>query len=210
MANLTFLTGTMDSGKSTLALQTHYVRGTRGRHGLVFTTHDRAGDTTVSSRLGLSSPATAMRPDLDVTEHIRARMAAGERIDYLVCDEAQFYTPAQIEQLANLVDHDGIDVLCFGLVTDFRTELFPGSKRLLELADIVVPAPVPTLCWCGDAGTHQARLVNGRMVTQGAQVVIGDTVGEAETPTIVGYEVLCRKHHMMQMPHNRALEAGLA
>jgi thymidine kinase len=114
-------------------------------------------------------------------------------LDYLICDEAQFYTPGQIEQLAEVVDEFGIDVYAFGITTDFRTKLFPGSARLIELADRVEVLQVAALCWCGRRGTHQARTVDGAIVREGDQVVVGDVDGAGAGQ--VAYEVLCRDHH---------------
>lgn len=192
MGSLTFYAGTMSSGKSTLALQTHYNHSLRGRQGLVYTRKDRAGQAVLSSRLGIATPALEVADDYDFYGEVSATLGNGGHVDYLVCDEAQFYSPTQIEQLARLVDILGLDVYAFAITTDFRTRLFPGTARLLELADQVIVSPVPALCWCGARGTHQARLINGVMVTEGAQVVIGDTGGTEP----VTYEVLCRKHHM--------------
>ena len=84
---------------------------------------------------------------------------AGGRVDYLICDEAQFYTPAQVEQLARLVDEMGLDVFAFGITADFRATLFPGSQRLIELADRVQVLQVEALCWCGRRATHNARVL---------------------------------------------------
>ena len=100
---------------------------------------------------------------------------AGGRVDYLICDEAQFYTPAQVEQLARLVDEMGLDVFAFGITADFRATLFPGSQRLIELSDRVQELQVEALCWCGRRATHNARVLNGVMVVEGEQVVVGDT-----------------------------------
>src|SRR5688572_26213720 len=110
MAELVFFCGTMDSGKSTLALQTDYNHRRRGRRGAIFSKLDRAGESTLSSRLGLATEAVEVSDDLDFWEVVVARLTAGERIDYLVCDEAQFYTGTQIEELARIVDELAIDV----------------------------------------------------------------------------------------------------
>ncbi|MCL2594537.1 MAG: thymidine kinase [Promicromonosporaceae bacterium] len=192
MAELVFFTGTMDSGKSTLALQTNHNHSARGRRGLVFTQHDRAGAARISSRLGLEKDAREVESHTDFIAVLAQELREGRRVDYVVCDEAQFYAPEQIEQLAILVDEFDIDVYAFGITADFRTRLFPGSARLLELADRTEILQVPALCWCGARATHNARTINGEMVVEGAQVVIGDTEKEAE----VAYEVLCRRHHM--------------
>jgi thymidine kinase len=185
----------MDSGKSTLALQTAHNHHSRGRSGIIFTNKDRAGSGVISSRLGLSSPAIEVIPGMDLHKHVVDHLSAGDRIDYIVCDEAQFYERAQIEQLAKIVDGLGIDVFAFGILTDFQTLLFPGSARLIELSDRVHALQVEALCWCGSRATHNARTSGGVMVVQGEQVVVGDVIPGAE----IAYEVLCRRHHMRQV-----------
>ena len=198
MAELVFFSGTMDSGKSTLALQTDHNYRARGREGLIFSRGDRAGQSRVSSRLGLEVAAHEVTDATDFWVEISGRRATGEAVDYLVCDEAQFYSPEQVEQLARLVDEMEIDIFAFGITTDFRTRLFPGSARLIELADRIEVLQVQSLCWCGARATLNARTVDGIMVTEGEQVVIGD-VGEREPAAQVAYEVLCRRHHMRRM-----------
>ena len=92
-----------------------------------------------------------------------------------MCDEAQFYTVEQCDQLGRVVDDLGVDVFAFGLITDFRGELFEGTKRLLEIADERVPMQVEARCWCGARATHNARVVNGEITYEGETVVVGDT-----------------------------------
>ncbi len=215
VAELTFYAGTMDCGKSTLALQTDHNHASRGRAGLVFTQLDRAGGSVLSSRLGLQVPAIEVDEALDLREVVVARLSAGTRVDYLICDEAQFYTTAQVEQLAQIVDEFGIDVFAFGIMTDFRTRLFPGSARLVEIADRVQLLQVEALCWCGARAIHNARTVGGRMVIEGEQVVVGDTGGDTGSaagrdtgstaePGDVSYEVLCRRHYRAQLTSAKA------
>jgi thymidine kinase len=195
MAELIYYCGTMDSGKSTLALQTAHNHQSRGRTGLIFTNNDRAGSGVISSRLGLSSPAIEVTPLMDLHKLVVDQLSMGERIDYIICDEAQFYESDQIDQLARIVDGLSIDVFAFGILADFRTKLFPGSARLVELADRVNTLQVEALCWCGSRATHNARTVGGVMVVEGEQVVVGDVSTGAD----VAYEVLCRRHHMRQV-----------
>ncbi|MHA6763290.1 thymidine kinase [Streptacidiphilus sp. PAMC 29251] len=192
MAELVFFSGTMDCGKSTLALQMDHNHSARGRQGLIFTRDDRAGAATLSSRLGLATRAVEVGDGLDFHAHVVAELSAGGRCDYLICDEAQFFTPEQVDQLARVVDDLDVDVFTFGITTDFRTRLFPGSRRLIELADRVEVLQVKALCWCGARATHNARTVGGVMVVEGAQVVVGDVAASSD---LVGYEVLCRRHH---------------
>lgn len=201
MAELLFFTGPMDCGKSTVALQMDYTNRVGGRKGALFTCLDRSGDAVISSRLGLRADAVEVRADLDLWMWVIHSLTGGERIDYLICDEAQFYAPEQIDQLARIVDELQIDVFAYGILADFRTRLFPGSARLVELADRIQTLPVQPLCWCGEAATHNARTVDGVMVTEGSQVVVGDT-GDAAAPgahqDVVSYEVLCRRHHRLR------------
>jgi thymidine kinase len=196
MAELVFFSGTMDSGKSTLALQTDHNHRARGRRGIIFTRDDRAGAARLSSRLGLEVDAREVGDDTDFWTVIEAERRRGQVVDYLVCDEAQFYSPEQVEQLARLVDETEIDVFAFGITADFRTRLFPGSARLVELADRIEVLQVQSLCWCGARATHNARTVDGVMVVEGDQVVVGDVASGAGQ---VAYEVLCRRHHMRRM-----------
>lgn len=205
MAELIYYCGTMDSGKSTLALQTAHNHQTRGRTGLIFTNKDRAGRGQISSRLGLQSDAIEVDEDIDIHKFIVERLSQGDRVDFVICDEAQFYQPAQIEQLARVVDGLGIDVFAFGILADFRTHLFPGSARLVELADRVQTLQVEALCWCGARATHNARIIGGTMVTEGEQVVVGDVSSAAE----VAYEVLCRRHHMRKVTSRSSRVAAL-
>lgn len=205
MAELVFFTGTMDSGKSTLALQLDHNHAARGRAGLIFTRDDRAGQATISSRLGLKAAAIEVSERTDLLNHVVQLMSGGGKCDYIVADEAQFYTEDHIEQLARVVDELSIDVYAFGITTDFRTRLFPGSQRLIELADRIEVLQVQTLCWCGARATHNARTVDGEMVVEGAQVVVGDTAaGHDEAAPAVGYEVLCRRHHRRRLTAARS------
>ena len=199
MAELQFFTGTMDSGKSTLALQTNHNHAARGRAGRIFTSQDRAGEATLSSRLGLRLDATEVTDEFDFWAFVVDTLTRGGRVDYLICDEAQFYSADQIDQLARVVDELQVDVFAFGILTDFRTSMFPGSARLVELADRMHVLQVEALCWCGKRATHNARTENGEMVTEGDVVLVGDV-----EPAKVGYEVLCRQHHRRRLTASRA------
>jgi len=215
VAELVFFTGTMDCGKSTLALQMDHNHAARGRGGLIFSKHDRAGESVLSSRLGLAREAIEVTDDLDFWDFVVEQATSGRRVDYLICDEAQFYTPVQVEQLARLVDEMGLDVFAFGISADFRTELFPGSRRLIELADRTEVLQVEALCWCGRTATHNARVVDGVMVVEGDQIVVGD-VGEGDQTEeyagaqVIEYEVLCRRHYMRRMTSHAARAAALS
>ena len=194
MAELVFYSGTMNCGKSTLALQTADNYHQLGQRSMIFTREDRAGAGKLSSRIGLEEEAYEVNTSTDFWKVVSKERTHGRRVDVLICDEVQFYTENQVEQLARIVDEIEIDVYAFGITSDFRTKLFPGSARMIELADRVEVLQVRALCWCGKRATHNARIVDGVMVTEGEQVVVGDVnVGT------VGYEVLCRYHHRKRM-----------
>lgn len=221
MPELVFFSGTMDCGKSTLALQIVHNRAARGLQSVIFTRDDRAGEGLLSSRLGLVTDAVEVADGMDLYGHVVGLISRGGRVDYVVVDEAQFLAPEQTDQLARIVDDLDKDVYAFGITTDFRTRLFPGSQRLIELADRIAALQVEALCWCGARATHNARTVGGVMVVEGAQVVVGDVgglgglggaggngeaggAGEAggdhhPEEGDIGYEVLCRRHHRRRM-----------
>jgi thymidine kinase len=195
MAILRFSFGTMGSGKSTMALQIHHNLASRELYGLLLTTLDREG-AQVTSRLGVAAEAIEVVPDLDLYQLAVSRWP----LHYLVCDEAQFYTPDQCDQLARVVDDLSIDVFAFGLITDFRGLLFDGTRRLLEVADERVPMQVEARCWCGARATHNARVVNGAITYEGETVVVGDTGVDVGEQLLFGdtvrYELLCRRHYV--------------
>jgi thymidine kinase len=189
MAELRFSFGTMGSGKSTTALQIHHNLQSRGFVGVLCSQLDRKG-ARVSSALGVSAEALEVSPEVDLFALARSLHDRYGRLHYLVCDEAQFYTAAQVEQLARVVDQLDADVYAFGLLTSFQGRLFPGTKRLLELADHSEEQGVQARCWCGRRATHNARLVDGRQVYEGELHVVDDATRAPE----VTYELRCRRH----------------
>ena len=193
MATLRFSFGTMGSGKSTMALQIHHNLTSRDLYGLLLTTLDREG-AQVTSRLGVAAIAIEVVPQLDIY-----KLAVDHwPLHYMVCDEAQFYSATQCDQLGRVVDDLGVDVFAFGLITDFRGELFEGTKRLLEIADERMAMQVEARCWCGARATHNARVVNGEITYEGETVMVGDTEGTGDQPLFgdsVRYELLCRAHY---------------
>ncbi|GLY50181.1 thymidine kinase [Lentzea sp. NBRC 102530] len=207
VGHLKFFFGPMDCGKSTLALQIDHNNSRQGRRGLLLVRHDRSGRPQISSRIGITREAAEIRDD-DLRMLVRAEWAEGRRVDYLIVDEAQFLTGEQVEQLAELADDVQVDVYCFGLATDFRGEMFPGSRRLFELADELKAIQVEVLCWCGVPGRFNARVRAGRVIRAGDTVLVADTVSDTEqhrsgtesdnvtdtTETTVRYQVLCRRH----------------
>ena len=171
MAKLYFKYGAMGSSKTAQALITKYNYEENDMNvWLIKPSADtRDGVATIRSRIGLEAECEVIAPNVDVF----ARFLGSQirRTDVIIVDECQFMTPAQIEQLRSIVDEHNIPVLCFGLRTDFQTKLFPGSLRLMELADCI--EEIKTMCDCGAKATVNARISDGYIVTEGAQVVLG-------------------------------------
>jgi thymidine kinase len=188
MAELSFTYGTMAAGKSTLALQMCWQLREGRSDVALWTFGDRSDTGMVTSRIGIEAEADAITPGADLTPAIKRLLDDGDNI--LVIDEVQFATTAQIDQLARLVDDDGLDVHAFGLSADFLLNVFPGSARLFAIADRCQELPLTSSCWCGQKGRCNARVVNGVVARQGTQVLTGDV-----THGVVHYQVLCRKHY---------------
>lgn len=170
MAKLYFKYGAMGSSKSAQALITKFNYEELGMTvWLIKPSIDtRDGADVIKSRIGLECKAQIITPEQNIEDEYHA---AGKH-DVIIADEAQFFTGEQIEQLRALVDDEDLPVLCFGLRTDFLTHLFPGSQRLLELADSLTE--IKTVCACGRKATVNARIDEaGRVVTQGDQVFLG-------------------------------------
>ncbi|MBR4549209.1 MAG: thymidine kinase [Oscillospiraceae bacterium] len=170
MAKLYFKYGAMGSSKSAQALITKFNYEELGMTVWLIkpSVDTRDGADLIRSRIGLSCRAAVISPEQDIKEAYRA---AGKH-DVIIADEAQFFTPAQIDQLRDLVDEEDLPVLCFGLRTDFLTHFFPGAQRLMELADSLTE--IKTVCACGRKATVNARIDGaGRIVTEGSQVMLG-------------------------------------
>jgi thymidine kinase len=191
MAELRFYFGTMGSGKSTQALQINHNLRSRGLKTMLCSQLDRE-DGKVSSRLGVSAVAEQVTDSVNVYTLAQRTAEVHGGLDAVVADEAQFYSTTQIEQLARIVDEMGVEVYAFGLLTSFQGELFEGTKRLLELADIRSEVQVEARCWCGRRATHNARLVDGSQVYDGQLKVVGDT--NVNDDAVVSYELRCRDH----------------
>ena len=171
MAKLYFKYGAMGSSKTAQALITkyNYEENDMSVWLLKPSTDTRDGADAVRSRIGLEAKAQIATPDTDVYALFRDTRA--DHCHVIIVDECQFLTPQQIEGLRQIVDDFDIPVLCFGLRTDFLTRLFPGSMRLMELADCI--EEIKTMCDCGAKATVNARISDGLIVTEGAQVVLG-------------------------------------
>ena len=171
MAKLYFKYGAMGSSKTAQALITKYnYEENDMKVWLIKPSADtRDGVQILRSRIGLAAAVEVMAPDMDIYEKFReTRMGS---CDAVICDECQFLTEEQIDQLRAIVNECNVPVMCFGLRTDFQTRLFPGSRRLMELADCI--EEIKTMCDCGSKATVNARISDGYIVTEGAQVVLG-------------------------------------
>ena len=173
MAKLYFKYGAMGSSKSAQALITRFNYEERGMKVWLIKpgTDTRDGIATIRSRIGLRADADVLGADDSIRKAYDQRLSEKRRTDVIIVDECQFLTPSQVDELRDIVDEEDIPVLCFGLRTDFLTHLFPGSLRLFELADSITE--IKTICDCGKKATVNARISNGRVVTEGEQVLLG-------------------------------------
>ena len=171
MAKLYFKYGAMGSSKTAQALITKYnYEENDMKVWLIKPSADtRDGFDTIRSRIGLQAQCEVITPQIDICQRFLQTQA--QRCNVVIVDECQFLTEEQIQQLRRIVDECQVPVLCFGLRTDFQTKLFPGSRRLMELADCI--EEIKTMCDCGCKATVNARINDGYIVTEGAQVVLG-------------------------------------
>lgn len=187
MAKLYFYYSSMNAGKSTNLLQSSFNYRERGMETMIWTAgiDDRYRACHVTSRIGLEATAHGFERDTDIEAAVAARHAAAP-IACVMVDEAQFLTRAQVLQLGRVCDRMNIPVLCYGLRTDFRGELFEGSAALLGLADTL--SEIKTVCDCGRKATMNLRIDDsGRALVEGDQTQIGGNER---------YIALCRRHFM--------------
>ena len=169
MAKLYFKYGTMGSSKTAQALITKFNYEERGMKTVLIkpSVDTRDGKNVCKSRIGLSAEALTVNKSFNLFKLIKDM-----KVDVVIVDECQFLTEDQVDQLADVVMEMDVPVLCFGLRADFQTHLFPGSKRLFEIADSITE--IKYICECGNKAVVNARLdENGRVVTEGSQVLIG-------------------------------------
>ncbi|EPD85037.1 thymidine kinase [Microbacterium laevaniformans] len=194
MAKLYFRYGAMNSGKSTALLQAAFNYEERGQHVLLAKPEiDTKGADQISSRLGVERQVDFLiAPDADLRALVVEHAARYDgRVACLLIDEAQFLTPAQVDDLLRIVVDDGIPALAYGIRTDFQTRAFPGSARLLELAHSL--EELKTICRCGRKALFNARLVGGRFVFDGDQVAIDELSHEKVT-----YESMCAECYLRE------------
>ena len=185
MAKLYFRYGAMGSSKTANALMVHYNYIERGLKALLLKPklENRDGQSCIKSRIGLEHECRFVE---DFIEEIGNSWSKTRKYDAIVVDEAQFLTEEQVDWFSEVVDRAGIPVICYGLRTDFQSKVFPGSKRLLEIADKI--EEVKTVCWCGKKATNNARIKDGRIVRDGDQVFMGGNES---------YTALCRMHYKL-------------
>ena len=187
MAKVYFRYAAMNAGKSTQLLQVRHNYHERHQRTLLLKPHldNRDGEDVIKPRIGglVAKVDALVYPDTDLQAMVEERQQRGERLDCVLVDEAQFLSPEQVRELCSVADFLDVPVMCYGLRTDFRGELFPGSASLMALADDI--EELKTICWCGKKATINARLLDGHVQTEGPQVQIGGN----ET-----YTALCRKH----------------
>lgn len=182
MAKLVFNYGAMGSSKTANALMVAYNYEERGQHALILkpSIDTRDGSHIVYSRIGLSN--TCMLVDEFIND-FQTNPECVSAYSAIIVDEAQFCTEEQIDIFSDIVDSCSIPVLCYGLRADFQSRFFPGSQRLMEIADEI--KEIKTICWCGKKATCNARYDENGIIKEGAQVVLGANDK---------YIALCRKH----------------
>ena len=195
MAKLYFKYGAMGSSKTAQALITKYNYEENGlKVWLIKPSEDtRDGKQILRSRIGLEAEVEVIPPDMDIL----ARFDETRRgsCNVIIVDECQFLTERQIDELRSVVNDRNVPVMCFGLRTDFQTKLFPGSRRLMELADEI--QEIKTMCDCGAKATVNARIdASGHIITQGAQVVLGGNDS---------YIAMCHKCYIRGIRENRVI-----
>ena len=191
MAKLYFRYGAMGSSKSANILMVRYNYEERGQYAVLLKprTDNRDGENEIRSRMGLAAPADYVDAFLkeisgDWTKESGEYRYRGKEVNAILVDEAQFLSPDEVDTLSDFVDFYNIPVLCYGLRTDFLNHLFPGSRRLMEIADVI--EEVPTVCWCGKRAQCNTRYADGKIVREGAQIMLGSNES---------YVALCRKHY---------------
>lgn len=195
MAKLYFKYGAMGSSKTAQALITKYNYEENDLQVWLVkpSADDRDGQQILRSRIGLQAQVEVIPPEMDMYQRFTQTQLG--KCDVIIVDECQFLTEAQIDQLRTIVNDYSIPVMCFGLRTDFQTRLFPGSRRLMEVADTI--QEIKTICDCGAKATVNARIdADGHIITQGAQVVLGGNDA---------YIAMCHKCYIRGIRENRVI-----
>ena len=180
MAKLYFRYGAMGASKTANMLMVRYNYIERGQEVVLLkpSCEKRDGKMTIKSRIGLEAEC------IYVEDFLKSFLESPHKYACILVDEAQFLIEKQVNDLATIVDDYNIPVICYGLKTDFQSHLFEGSKRLLELANVI--EEIPTICWCGKKAIMNARVIDGQMVDEGSQILLGGNES---------YTSVCRKHY---------------
>lgn len=188
MAKLYFRYGAMGSGKSIDLLKVAYNYEERNQKVLLLNSKldDRVKVGTISTRIGIQKESLLFDSETDILEMLKNKL---KNIDCILVDESQFLSTSQVDQLADIVDNYNIPVICYGLRADFQTELFTGSKRLLEIADTI--EEIKTICQCGKKAIYNVRFNNGKLVKDGEKIVVGNSV----------YKSFCRSCYKKMLWH---------
>ncbi len=188
MAKLYFRFGAMGSSKTANALMVRYNYLERGQKVILLKpkVDVRDGERVIRSRIGLEAECEFVEEFVKRTKQEWVNPDDWAEIACVIVDECQFMLPEEVDYLAEIVDRCSIPVICYGLRTDFQSRMFPGAARLFELADKI--EQVPTVCWCGKRAHFNARVVDGHIVREGEQVMLGGNES---------YIALCRKHFRM-------------
>jgi len=200
MATITFLTGTMSSGKTTHLLQTHFnLESAYPDQVLLINRHDRMGESVCSSRMGGVALSTGVKPDDSIVQLIDSHNHTNQTsLKFLFVDEAQFLSLEQVDELVEIADLKNIEVFAYGLLTSYKGNLFTATARILEVCDKIVQLDNQMRCWCGEHATHNALFIEGQPASSGGDEVIDNS-------TLVEYQVMCRRHFMA---HRRLQAAG--
>ncbi len=197
MGRITFLTGTMSSGKTTHLLQSHFnIEDAFPGQVLLINKNDRSGESVCSNRMGGMSLSCGVTDDTNIVDLVsKHEQETDEKISFIFVDEVQFFTIRQIEQLVHLTDVQNINIYAYGLLTSYKGELFTASKRMIELCDKIVQISNGMRCWCGDHATHNALYLGGHRANSGNETVVDNTDG-------IDYRVMCRKHFLEHIEYN--------
>jgi thymidine kinase len=201
VAKVYFRYAAMNAGKSTQLLQVRHNYHERHQRTLLLKPHldNRDGEDLIKPRIGglVVKVDALVYPDTDLQAMVEEYRQRGEKLDCVLVDEAQFLSSEQVRELCGVADFLNVPVMCYGLRADFRGELFPGSATLMALADDI--EELKTICWCGKKATINARILDGHVLTEGPQVLIGGNES---------YTALCRKHWALDQPLPPGLEQG--
>lgn len=194
MAQLYFRYSTMNAGKSIDILKTHHNYEEQGKDCLLisYANDKRFGEGVIASRIGIEAPCLLFDTHIDIKKLINDNLT--KNTFCIIVDESQFLTGQQVDDLTEIVDELNIPVICYGLLTDFQTKLFPGSKRLLEVSD--KQEQLKTVCWlCNKKAIHNLRMKGNKPIFDGNVVEIGDNADKVGDNEEIGYYSVCRKHY---------------